>query len=377
MARVVHVEAPVRLVRDQVLHAAAQQTEVDEALDDLANRRVVDRGQAATRPARLEPGLLRRQHQLVDRAAGAREAAADGIGASDVRGVAFELAARVDQDQLVVAQLLVVGDVVEDRGIATSADDGRVGGAARAAAAKGVLDHRLQLVLVDGAASEPGGGFVAFACDVCCAPHHVELGGLLEQAHLVDDPARIDDRLGGLVALAGAQPQALERLGDLRVHGRVASENVVEALRAAHEIREVLGERVVGVRLVGLVVAPRAVDPGPVPGPGLRVAVSGLDVEGVLGSAVGAQHGDGVGMIESRQVREIAVLTKRVVGVARAGDERGAQQDRDGSGSHGVTDSLAAFGEHAAILAQGRSPQTTVMPPQYVAQIRPSLSAAV
>jgi len=377
VARVVHVEAPVRLVRDQVLHAAAQQTEVDEALDDPANRRVVDRGQGAARPARLEPGLLRRQHHLVDRAAGAREAAADGVGASDVRGVALELAARVDQDQLVVAQLLVVGDVVEDRGIATAADDGRVGGAARAAAAKGVLDHRLELVLVDGPAREPGGGFVALARDVRRAPHHVELGGLLEQAHLVDDPARIDDRLGGLVALAGAQPQALERLGDLRVHGRIASEDVVEPLRPAHEIREVLGERVIGVRLVGLVVASRAVDPGPVPGPGLRAAVSRLDVEAVLGSTVGAQHGDGVGMVESRQVREVAVLSKRVVGVARAGDQRRAQQDRDGSGPHGVTDLLAALGEHPTILAQGRSRQTTVTSPQCVAQTRPSLSAAV
>ena len=108
----------------------------------------MDLGQGCARAAGREGGLLGGQHNLVDRAAGAAVLAADGIGAGDVRRVAAELGAGVDEDQLSLGQGLVVGDVVENRGVGATPHDGAVGGAAGAPAAKGVAEGGLELVLV-------------------------------------------------------------------------------------------------------------------------------------------------------------------------------------------------------------------------------------
>src|SRR5688500_19730144 len=57
-------------------------------------------GKLQSLPTRRSSDLLRGEHQLVDVALGRGEAAGDREGARDVRGVAVELAAGVDQQQL-------------------------------------------------------------------------------------------------------------------------------------------------------------------------------------------------------------------------------------------------------------------------------------
>ena len=99
-----------------------------------------------------------------------------------------------------------------------------------------------QLVLVAPGEGEPRGGLVRLAADRRGAPHHVELGRLLEEPHRVRDRARVDDRVGGLDALARAQAQHLERLGELRVDGGVAPEHVVDAARALDQLGQLRQE---------------------------------------------------------------------------------------------------------------------------------------
>ena len=70
---------------------------------------------------------LRFQHDFVDRALRRREPAADRKGAGDVRGVVVVFAARIEQQQVAVAQGLIVVAVVHDAGIGAAADDGVVG----------------------------------------------------------------------------------------------------------------------------------------------------------------------------------------------------------------------------------------------------------
>jgi hypothetical protein len=300
--------------------------------------------------AGLERGLLRREHCLVEGSAGAREAAAHRVGASDVGSVALEFAARVDQHQLLIAQLLVVGDVVEHGGVGASAHDRRVGGAARAPTPKGVLDNRLELVFVGTAVRQTSRLAVRLGADGSRASHHVELGGFLDQAHLVHDAARIDDGLGRRHALPGAPAQVLDRLRDPGVDAKVATEHVIDALGLAYQLRDVLEELIFPEGLVGAVVAQGALGARSVAGPDLGGGVARLDVERVAGAVVGAQHGGGTRVVEAGQVPEVAILPEGVGGVVRTDHERRAEEDRDGARAHGFADLLAALGEHGAIL---------------------------
>ena len=198
--------------------------------------RVVDVRQRRAGLAEVEGGLLRGEHHLVHRAAFSGEAPADGVGPRHVRRVAFELAAGVDQYELAVAQGLVVGDVVEHGRVAPPADDRGVGGARGAAPPEDVLDRRLELVLVGSVACELRRRRVGLAGDRRSAPHDVDLGRLLLHPHLVDDGARVEDRVRGHDALARAPAHVLERLDDLGVDGGVATEDVVDPLRLGEDL---------------------------------------------------------------------------------------------------------------------------------------------
>ena len=67
------------------------------------------------------------KHHLVDRALRRRESAADRKGAGDVRGVVVVFAARIEQQQVAVAQRLIVVAVMHDAGIGAAADDRVIG----------------------------------------------------------------------------------------------------------------------------------------------------------------------------------------------------------------------------------------------------------
>ena len=115
----------------------------------------------------------------------------------------------------------------------------------------------------------------------------------------------------------------------------------------ADQLGELVEQLVVRVRLVRAEVRDRALDAGPVAGPGLDRAVARLDEQRVGGAAVGAQHRRRVRVVEAREVPEVAVLAERVLGVARARDQARAAEDRDRVGTHRIEHALAAFGEHA------------------------------
>src|SRR6266480_2478435 len=119
----VHIEALVGFLLEDLVERSGNELEVEHALREDANRRIV----------RLVPGdagvhfadrrELRREHDLVGIALRRAELAVHREAARHVRGVAIELAAGVDQQQVAAAQRRIVEDVVQHAGIRPPGDD--------------------------------------------------------------------------------------------------------------------------------------------------------------------------------------------------------------------------------------------------------------
>src|SRR5881392_42854 len=144
----VHIEALVGLLLEDFVERSGEKLQVEHALREDANRRVV----------RLVPGVagayfadrreLRREHHLVGVALRRAEPAVHREAARHVRGVAIKLAPGVDQQQLAAAQRRIVEDVVQHAGIRPPGDDRPVRGELRAAAPELVQQLGFDLVLV-------------------------------------------------------------------------------------------------------------------------------------------------------------------------------------------------------------------------------------
>ena len=101
---------------------------LDQAVDQDVEGGLMRGVEGDVRPDRGDRGLLRRQHDLVERALAVREARADGKGAGDVGAIAAPLGAGVDQEQVAVVHAPVVLDVVQDGRVAPEATiDGYAG----------------------------------------------------------------------------------------------------------------------------------------------------------------------------------------------------------------------------------------------------------
>ena len=142
-----HVELLVRLVGEHLVDAALAELHVDEAAHQHARGGVVVIDERGAGLHRLDGRFLRGKHELVDVLLRRGELPVHREGARDVRGIAVELAARVDQQQLALAQFRGVLPVVQHAGVGAGGDDGAVGGRARAVAAELVQEFRLDLVL--------------------------------------------------------------------------------------------------------------------------------------------------------------------------------------------------------------------------------------
>jgi len=125
---------------------------------------------------------------------------------------------------------------------------------------------------------------------------------------------------------------------------------VVDSLDSPDEFRKLAEKLRLGIGFVGSVNFARALDTRSIAGPDLHFAVAGLDIQGVLGSAIGPQQRDRVWMVKARQVPEVAVLAEGILCVSGAQSHARALENRDRVGAQGVAHSLASLFEHPPIL---------------------------
>ena len=146
VAGAVHVEALVVARFDHPVEIAANETEIDEALRQDPHRRLVRLVPSRARAHGIDRGVLRCQHQFVDLALRRTEASVHGERARDVGGVAVDLAAGVDQQQIAVAAAARRSARNAARRRSRRRHDRRVGRRLRALAPELVQELRLDLV---------------------------------------------------------------------------------------------------------------------------------------------------------------------------------------------------------------------------------------
>ncbi len=317
VAGLVHVEAPVTLLRQVIVQAPRQQAELDQALGEHPAGRFVKVVERVAGADPVDGRALCGGHQVVDLALGRREAAGNREGARDVGGVAGALAAGVDQHQAVVGQRLVVFDVVQHQRVAAAGDDRQVG--RRAAVARELVHQfRGQVGLAQARPADLHGARVRLRRDLRRPPHGRDFRGRLDQPQFMQQVVQRDEflRAPGVALLLA---QLVAPADDLAVEGRVAADRVIDVVAVFHQAGQDFVQvgnrkRIVHAQLLACAVQPQ---PGSVPALAFRIALA-AEQDLLAGVAPGDQHQHCIGLVESGQVEEIAVLAKRMVAVAVA-----------------------------------------------------------
>ena len=135
----------------------------------------------------------------------------DGKGARDIRRVVVVLAAGIEQQQIAVAQRLIVVAIVHDAGIGAAADDGLIGhvGVVRA---EFVQHFRHDLVLHAPGTREAHRPPVRADRDLRRAPQAGLLRPALVQTHVVEHVVQCDELLQPAGALARLHRSPLTQL---------------------------------------------------------------------------------------------------------------------------------------------------------------------
>ena len=233
---------------------------------------------------RLVPGVaaahlrhrraLRSKHQLINFALRAAEASIHRERARDVGGVAIELAARIDQQQIAVAQAGVVRHVMQHTGVRAGRHDRRVRRKLRAIAPEFVQQLRLDLVLHAAGARGLHGAAVRRGGDARGAPHGGELLLVLDEAHVVEERAHVVQPLGRRDPGARLRAHDIEPAHHARVPVGLRANGVIEHRLVFEELRQRLVELAHRMSLVEAKALARAFRPVAKALPGLALGVA-------------------------------------------------------------------------------------------------------
>ena len=236
VAGAVHVEGQVGALLQHVLHvadpAAVQNAQIEQALGQHGQGRLVRIVEAAAGRGGIRCGLLRRQHHIVDSALFGSKAAIGRKGARDVAGVTVQFAAGIDQHQLAGAQRGGIGTVMQHTGIGTGSDDAGIGRKLRTLTAEFVQQLGFQVVFTRiGSRAQQARAFLHGAhmgpgADLRGAAHQGQLVCVLDQAHLVQQRAGIQLARRRDGTQAGARTYRIEPAGDTTFQAGVGGKRV-------------------------------------------------------------------------------------------------------------------------------------------------------
>ena len=190
VAGAVHVEVAVRALLDDPVGLAGQQPQIQQALHQHTHGGAMHALGGLPRRHGSHRRFLSCQHQLIERSLLAAEAAVDWEGAGDVSVVVVaEGTAGVDQEEVSVAQLSVVGGVVQHAGVVAAGHDRVVGRSAGALLQEVLLDHSLHLALIQPRSDDLAGQLVGFSRNAGRLAHPRQLLGCFAQPQAVQQRA--------------------------------------------------------------------------------------------------------------------------------------------------------------------------------------------
>src|SRR5215217_5163016 len=126
------------------------------------------------RPHHLHTLHLRLQHEVVNLSLRFTVTTIDRKSARDVGSVALVLSTRIEQQQVAVAKLTVVVDVVKHGRVWASADNRRVSWTRCAMPPEDLLDQRLKLILFHAGLSRLHRLAMCFSSDVSRSLHDLD-----------------------------------------------------------------------------------------------------------------------------------------------------------------------------------------------------------
>ena len=195
----------------------------------------------------------------------------------------------------------------------------------------GVLKRRLDLVFVAAGPGGAHGGQLGFAGDGRRSAHQLEFGGALEQAQFVQQVAQFEEFMRRLGAVAHLRAHPVHPADELEVELGVAAEVVINARAPFQQARQDFVEVGDGIGVVHAVGVHRALGAGAraVPGFAFGVAFTAEKQHFAMGAAR-HQHQHRLGLGETAEVPEVAVLPIGIVRVVAAHAFRRGRQDEDG-----------------------------------------------
>ncbi len=187
----------------------------------------------------------------------------------DVRGVALDLAAGVDQDQVIRADGVRVRDVVEGTPVYPRADDCREGGTVRPGAPKAGGQGRLDQPFAHAGAHRADGLAEGVDRDLRSVAMPLDLTRMFAEAHVIQDRTRIRDNERPPTLSRPPTPSHRESLLNDMVGNGARPQAIVDTVPRSHKIGRHLGEAADGIGRVGSVALPGSVDADARSGPQL------------------------------------------------------------------------------------------------------------
>ena len=319
----------VGAILDQFGRRALEQSQLGEALRDDAHRGFMRLIPMVARTHLVDGRQLRLQHHVVDRTLHRGEFAAHREGAGDIRRIVVVFTTGIEQQQITVAQGLIVVAIVHDAGIGAAPDDGLVGdvGVVRA---EFVQHFRHHLVLHAARTGEANGAAVGADCDLRRATQTGLFRPALVQTHIIKHMVERDEFLRAACALAGQRLESIDPAQDAGIEIHMGSHGVEDLRTLLHESRQNFVDILDRKGIVRAIVLNRPLGAGACAIPRLPQGIM-LTHEQQIFSLWTARHqnGDRVRLREAAQIVKMTVLPISVFDVAVAVTHRGGGQDRD------------------------------------------------
>ncbi len=318
MPGAVHVELLVVARLDHFVDAALAQAEIDQALRQHAQRSVVRRDPLRARLDRRDRRGLRGKHHLVDIALHRLEPSAHRISARDIRSIAVEFAAGVDQQQIAGLEQRVVLHVMQHAGIGTAGDNRCVGRRLRAAAAEFVQQLGFDLVFGAAGLGRAHRAPVRVGRNLRRAPHRRHLVCVLDEPHLIEQRAHVMDRGRRRDAAARLRAHRVDPAQHAAVPWLVAAEVAKELRLIGKQLRHPRVEFADDMAFVEAEFRARLLgtQAKTIPHFALRIALAAKQY--ACGSVAGYLHQHRLGLGKSGQIVKVAVVAVRIMRVAIA-----------------------------------------------------------
>ncbi len=365
VARAVHVETAVVAGFQHAVQRTFQELQVQHALRQHAQGGLMAVVETAAGRGGLGGGVLGRHRQVVQRALRAAVAAVHGKGPGDVAGIAVDFAARVDQDQVTVAQHGLAGRVVQHAGVRARCDDAVVGHRLRAMAAEFVQQFGLDLVFAHAGAGDAHGAHVGARGNLGRPPHCGNFAGVLDQPHFGQQGPDVLLAGGGSMAATAGLARRGQPAVQAAVVALVAGQGRVQGGVVLQQRGHQLVQRIERMGVVKAEMRRRRLGAETLALPDFMLDVAWAAEEHRAVGRSRDQHQPGAGFGEPGQVEKIAVMPIGVFGVSVASGFRCGRQDRNAAsvGAHLLHQALAPRGVRGDVFGRqahggvGREPR--------------------